>query len=171
MINYIETIPLLTLELEKYKISDIDNNLLKSEILQQQIRYHPDPSMSLFEDTIFEPKPNSEGEKLMSYIKVLGKERNLEIENYWTHVHKPLESCNTHNHHTSALSFCYYVNVPITMPYSGILSFDFGDGGTTNLFPQQGDLFLFPAWINHRVSKNLSNNLRISLAGNFKNIV
>ena len=33
--------------------------------------------------------------------------------------------------------------------------------------PEDGILMLFPSWIKHKVNKNLSKDLRISISGNY----
>jgi hypothetical protein len=150
---------------EIFKIRNIDNNLLKTEVLEQQVRVTNNSSMSFFEDTIFQPKQNSEGEKLINKINEFAIEKGLVIDNYWSHVHQPLESAGLHNHIPSILSFCYYVCVPID---SGSISFEFENGEAHTLYPQESHFFVFPSWVKHKVNKNLSNSVRISIAGNFK---
>ena len=58
----------------------------------------------------------------------------------------------------------------------GTLSFSYGEFqehaiGSRIFFPEEGDLFLFPATLNHFVAPFLSKGERISLSANFKLII
>jgi hypothetical protein len=51
---------------------------------------------------------------------------------------------------------------------AGKLYFDFGPAGISTVEPIEGMLVVFPAYIKHGVTKNLSDDLRISIAGDFR---
>jgi hypothetical protein len=163
--NFLEAITLFEVKAEVYKFEGIDNNLLKDEVLEQQTRMSNDPSFSFFEDTVFQPKPNGEGEKLIKKIDEFGINKGLIIKEYWSHIHQPLESAWLHHHKPYSLSFVYYVSVPNN---SGSIVFEFENEQYYTLTPTESVFILFPSWVKHKVTKNLSDSIRISIAGNFE---
>lgn len=92
--------------------------------------------------------------------------------NIWSHVTFPNECTIYHNHHTDNdtsflnLSAVYYVK---TNPKCGKIFFN-PQGFTSKLFPvqpQDGMLIIFPSWLYHFTGRNLSDEVRISVAANF----
>jgi hypothetical protein len=104
--------------------------------------------------------------------------KDLKMIEYWSQVHFFNESTMMHNHldpindNLSAdVAGVYYVDIPKD---SGDLTLEYYihrfkvDHWT---FPPETNKFImFPAGIDHRVSKNLNKKPRIALAFNFKNI-
>jgi uncharacterized protein (TIGR02466 family) len=94
----------------------------------------------------------------------------LELEDKWAHIHKPNMSTNTHKHCANGFSAVYYVNVDnksgkICFEYSPTLDMECIDkcfDPTENMF------LLFPGFLSHRVTRNLSTLTRISISFNFK---
>ena len=147
---------------------DFDTNKISEEILSSSVsRINQNPMNTSFEDTTLELTPGSETEKLINSIKSHFSS-NYNLQAYWSHVHEPLESTNTHDHFSGApgFSFSYYVKVPKD---SGTFVVDLGGirGPRISLNPIEGGLFLFPSWVPHLVTKNLSQEVRISISGNF----
>ena len=144
---------------------DLNTVLISKEILSQKpIRLSDNPSHTFYEDYKFNPLPNSESENFVKLInKYYGDRYNL--VNIWSHIHKPLESTNTHTHIPSNLSFVYYIKVPKN---SGkfVIDFTFINGPRIPISPVEGNLILFPSWLPHMVTKNLSKDIRISISGN-----
>ena len=142
---------------------DLDTKKISEEIIQQKLpRKVQDPLSTYFEDYPFEPLPNSETEKLFKTIKNQFKEYNVEM---WVHMHHPLESTTIHHHGMDGLSFAFYAKVPQN---SGIfVVMPAGNGGPSIPIPPiEGSLILFPSWVQHMVTKNLSKELRICISGN-----
>jgi hypothetical protein len=117
------------------------------------------------EDMYFEH--GDETTKLIGAISAIAESMHMEIaERIWAQVHHPYESCNLHDHvGGSNMGFVFYVKVPLG---AGVLYFDFGAAGTSTIEPVESMLVMFPSYLKHGVTKNLSNELRISIAGDFR---
>ena len=165
MIDYLGDVTLFHIAAHKFTVRGVDNVKLMDEILASQQRMSTDPTLPLFEDTVFNPPPESEGRKLLDLLSVKFTQYNLRIAEQWSQIHQPLESTGLHHHNNNVniYGFVYYVRVPAN---AGLLTFEFEDGTQTTLGPVAGDLYMFPAWAKHKVSKNLSKEIRISVAGN-----
>ena len=159
--------PLFEIRYQKYKLSGIDNNLLAQEVLAKQVRKSTDATTPLYEDTLFQPGQGSQGHALLDAVEDIANKNGLHIEDWWSQIHHPLESTNTHHHGKYIGAFVYYVKVP---EGAGDIVFDLEDVLVHNIKPVEGTLLLFPAWCKHRVTKNLSKEIRISIAGNLGHI-
>lgn len=111
----------------------------------------------------------------------------LRITSMWANVNDNGSSNTLHSHQSPAgmpnplvLSGCYYIKAP---PDSGSLVLeDFGrpmrylqlpfqepnlvNSFTVKVPPREGNLLIFPAWMEHSVDANTSNERRISIAFN-----
>ena len=157
---------LFDIKIERFVFDDIDNQKLALEILDQQKRMSDNPDDSFYEDTIFDPEPNSEGKKAFDKFVELFKGHNYSIYQHWTHIHQPLESTSSHRHGKYPYSFVYYVKVPTG---SGNLIFEL-DQIVSVIEPKVGNMIVFPGWLKHKVSKNIGKEIRISWSGNLGNI-
>jgi len=145
---------------------DLNYQKLSNEVLsQKQTRLSNTPINSSFEDTEFITPPNSESEKFLNTISEFFYTKNHRITEIWSHIHQPLESTNTHIHSGSLFnkSFVFYAKVPKN---SGKLVFTLEKIYYKTIPPVNGNLLLFPSWLPHYVTKNLSNDIRISISGN-----
>jgi Putative 2OG-Fe(II) oxygenase len=164
--KFIEDITLLELTARKYTISGIDNKKLAEEVLQYiNIRKSKDNNSGLSEDSLFEIPEGSEGLKLINIVNEIAKEKGLVNVNQWGQIHRPLESTNTHHHGESPFAWTYYVQIP---PGAGSITFSFLDRFRYSIPPEDGTLIIFPGWMNHSVSKNIGDEIRISVAGNLE---
>lgn len=165
MFSFKGDITLFHVSAHKFVVHGIDNVKLADEILKTQQRISNNPITTLFEDTVFDPQPESEGRRLLDLLAVKFTQYNLVINDQWSHIHQPLESTDLHNHqpHINLFAFVYYVQVPTN---AGILAFEFENGALATIHPVVGELYMFPAWVKHKVSKNLSSGIRISVSGN-----
>ncbi len=161
---------LFHIEAEKYFLDDINNKVLAEEILETRVLLDTSPGSTLSEDTVWNIK--DEGSKLVEQINVLLKRRNLQIITQWAHIHEPNASSDLHTHPGSDFSFVYYVTVPKS---AGKIIFILNDGPiengmlqnlNTSIEPEEGVLLLFPSYMYHKVTRNLSKELRISVSGN-----
>jgi hypothetical protein len=157
-------------------LENIDNNYLKNCILSSSKRMSKDVTDTRFEDFVFPSTPTFE--LLIDTIKQEYKtvfKQNLKLINYWSQIHLPNESTNLHNHindnnisASPTISGVYYVSVPIN---AGKLVFEYPINQYQNkryyLNPKIGQFVLFPATLNHFVTKNLSNEKRIAISFNF----
>lgn len=112
----------------------------------------------------------------------------LKLGNLWININYPGNWNMPHCHPKSALSGCYYVEVPsgsgeITFfspiqAHPWCFSSDLLEKRNTynissfSRMPVSGSLFLFPPWLMHNVNPNTSNQPRVSIAFNavFQNI-
>ena len=155
------------IDIQLYNLK-LNNRKLSEEILSLNKRLNTNPVSTSFEDTEFKVLPNSESETFQDILIQILQEKNLKLIDIWSHIHKPLESTNTHFHKSYSpfdFSFVYYVKVPIN---SGVFVIDFTliSGFRKPILPIEGNLLIFPSWLPHMVTKNLSNDTRISISGN-----
>ena len=97
---------------------------------------------------------------IQSYTSV-----KLEVISYWGHVHEKNMSTNKHTHRPADLSAVVYLKVP---PKSGQIVFWPTNDYRYTIPPQKGRFLLFPSWIEHHVTRNLSEEPRVSVSLNFK---
>ena len=166
MTNFLDTIVLQYTTVDRYKLTNVNKYKLIEEIfLDKDERLSDDVNTSLFEDTVWNLR--EEGQKVIDQVNEAVKDIGMEAKEYWSLIHQPLESTNTHNHPESELAFVYYLKAS---PKAGNLVFEFENGSGYSIPPVEGDLLIFPAWCKHKVTKNLSEDIRISLAGNIRYI-
>jgi uncharacterized protein (TIGR02466 family) len=114
-------------------------------------------------------------------ILKIKKSYRLEITTSWANKHSFGDYSQEHNHNNSIVSGIYYTNVNeesgdliFTNPFSNFgLSLDvqldnYGqfNSNEARITPKNGDLFLFPSALKHRVDKNRSTSDRFSIAFN-----
>ena len=163
-------------------VPGIDNEKFKEIILKDPQPYIKDPKdttyiVSRHEDTIFPINPEFE-KVIIHIITQFGylNNKNLKLLNFWAHIHKKNMSTVTHNHIEKEdyegriyVSGVYYVQVP---EKSGHLVFLYPHNShVTNkypIMPRAGEFFLFPSTMDHHVTRNLSDDVRISVSFNFK---
>ena len=91
--------------------------------------------------------------------------------NYWGHIHEKNMSTNMHNHNDTYVSAVVYVDVP---EGSGSIVFrpklnQYDNSAYSSKFnPEKGVYYVFPGYLDHFVTRNMSDQLRISLSINFK---
>jgi hypothetical protein len=85
-----------------------------------------------------------------------------EIDSWWFNVNTQGEGTGWHSHSQWARVGVLYVQVP-----AGLIEFKQGEAYWTES-PQAGDLLVFPGSLEHRVLPNTSEQVRISIAFNFK---
>ena len=102
----------------------------------------------------------------------------------WINHQKPNEFNPPHDH-DGALSFVIYLDIPETLKKEhaeykgkscgpGGIQFIYGNGPRDaitymSFMPEEGDMYIFPAWLKHWVAPYKSNCTRISVSGNFHN--
>jgi len=154
---------------------DADNASIFAELVNEtnQKRVSENPADSFFEDFVIEPSLCPETSKLLQSIRTTihnytGIE-SFPLFEYWSHIQYPKESTDLHAHNNVDMSFVYYVNVPKN---SGDFCFVLNPLGCEIAIPPitpiEGTLMLFPGGITHKVTKNLSNEIRVSVAGNLR---
>ena len=118
-------------------------------------------------------------ENLNNVCKDIHEDFKLLINGAWVNINGKNSYNYTHEHPFSALSGCFYIDVPEN---SGNIVFEnmhslkrhypintFNSPlfyENTTYKPDVGSLIIFPSWINHKVETNNSDNDRISIAFN-----
>jgi uncharacterized protein (TIGR02466 family) len=106
----------------------------------------------------------------------------ITIDNFWININKKTNANKLHDHPKSIIVAVYYVKVPDNsgniILRTPVVSYDkyikpenIGRYNTFNsstytYTPKVGDLVIFPAWLQHRVEPNQTNEERISIAFN-----
>ena len=85
----------------------------------------------------------------------------------WGVLYKKNDFAVAHAHWPKIWSWGYYVKVP---QGSSPLVFPEGKEGNYYVFPQVGDLVIFPAWIKHEVPPSLTEEDRMLVGGNLERI-
>ena len=91
--------------------------------------------------------------------------------NYWGHIHEKNMSTNMHNHYDCYVSAVVYLEVP---EGSGSIVFlpklnQYNNSAYKSKFaPEKGVYYIFPGYLDHFVTRNMSDQFRISLSMNFK---
>lgn len=114
-----------------------------------------------------------------SYIDELKLTYNGEfiISNSWLNIHHTDDNHPKHNHPGHTISGVYYFRVneeqggicftnPNTIITFGQFPQGYASPMTTTIIPDDGDLILFPSWLEHATVKNSSVEDRISVAFN-----
>ena len=167
--NYVTDLPVFSLETPIYEIK-INKDLIVRELSSSNERISSNPSDSHFEDYIINFQQSPETEKLCKTIDSVfydrySKDYNITAYEKWAHIQQPLENANPHSHHPHTLSFVYYVQIP---KGAGDLVFILDEKvAQIPVTPGEQMLIIFPSWTRHKVNKNLSNDLRISISGNY----
>ena len=88
----------------------------------------------------------------------------------WTHLVEPEQSTMFHTHQDpgpAGLSFVYWANFPKNSgDFVAIVQVD-TFRHFHKVIPNEGDLIIFPTYIPHTTSRNLSKERRISISGNY----
>lgn len=175
-------------------LDDIDNDKIEKEVLEKR---KTDSGVSYsnvggwhsnnidLKDEFFS---NSETKKLVDAVEngadhlyyLWQIKKDPELQNFWFNVNEKRDINESHSHPGSYFSFCYYVK---TNKDSGPIEFLRDDASahyemqaitnrytftTYTINPTPGLLVAFPSYIRHRVLPNMSEEVRISIAFNFK---
>ena len=99
--------------------------------------------------------------------------QDIECIGYWGHIHEHNMSTNTHNHGNAYVSAVLYLSVP---EGSGSLVFvprlNQYDNSMykSSISPEKGSYYMFPGYLDHYVTRNASQEKRVSISFNFKKI-
>ena len=156
----------------EYHLEGIDNSQLEKECLENQHKkLDTNPLKSLYEDSVI---PESEAvDKLLFEVNYTIK-KNIDpflgLDGLWAHILHPNQSTMIHSHENQSpqngVSWVYYVKAP---DGCGNLVFDFNvhtKNFCVSFKPSVGSLILFPSWMPHYTTRNVSNETRISISGN-----
>ena len=92
------------------------------------------------------------------------KEHNFKTEDCWGALYRKGHYIKTHHHWPSALSWTYYLKTSSnTEPFVFV-----GQEKEYSIYPEEGDLIIFPSVMNHRVSVSQTDDERIVIVGNIR---
>ena len=151
--------------------SDLDS-LSKILLDNYHNKFECDIESTFFEDSIC--PPNEIVDDIIEQMKVdfqAATGEKISPLSYWGHIHEKHMSTNTHNHYDAYVSAVVYVKTP---KGSGSIVFlprlnQYDNGAYYSKFsPEKGIYYMFPGYLDHFVTRNMSDQLRISLSINFK---
>ena len=179
---FIKDLNLNNFELEKYALNlkDIQSSNQKSNRGGFQSEFLP-----YKEEPILLSLSNNIEDCLLHYKNFIGfkKDLKINIDNMWFNINGEGGYHVTHTHPNSMFSGVYYINAPVN---SGSINFEnpnldtmqydwrdkfkdiFNEVNSENYYMTAftGRLLIFPSWLKHSVSQNLTKENRISLSFN-----
>jgi uncharacterized protein (TIGR02466 family) len=121
-------------------------------------------------------------ENLLKISEHIDPKFKSKIDNSWININYKNNYNARHHHYQCALSGCFYIDVPensgnIYFMRGGLQSHYPFHSFNSQLFheyveykPSNGRLLIFPAWLEHEVGPNNSDDPRISIAFNIKQV-
>jgi uncharacterized protein (TIGR02466 family) len=178
----------------KYTINNCDLNKIEQQckLISLKTKTRNKSNKGGFQSPDIDFNKNKNFQQLSNAIKKCIDEYNINyfnikndilLDNCWVNINKKNNSNVPHDHFDCIFSAVFYVK---TNENSGDLIFHRGDNyhyfshvyehTNYNTFnsqiysfsPKNGDLYIFPSWLKHEVSENLSKKERISIAFNYK---
>ena len=151
--------------------SNVDLNQLSKLLLDNYSNKKGDShGSSRYEDSYCPPCPlvDSIIEEMKMDFHAATKE-NLVIDNYWGHIHEKNMSTTLHNHIPSYVSSVLYVKIPKNAGHIVFSSKSnpYDNPRSEKFEPEEGVYYMFPSFLDHFVTRNMSDDIRISLSFNF----
>ena len=135
-------------------------------------KFTDDPTSSISEDSFCPQCDLVDGiieEMCIDFKAATGEE--IYADCYWGHIHEKNMSTNTHNHNNTYVAGVLYVQVP---EGSGSITFrpsfnQYSRSAYDSAFkPERGVYYMFPGYLDHFVTRNMSDEKRVSISFNFK---
>jgi uncharacterized protein (TIGR02466 family) len=170
----VELITIVKIDVLKGK-SFVDLNTLKEIILKESDnKLSNQPYCTRYEDTYCPPHPIIDDiidEMIIDFKAATGED--IKCDEYWGHIHEKNMSTNTHDHGNAYVSSVLYISspegsgdlvfIPRTNPYDN-------RAYLSSFKPMAGYYYLFPSYIDHYVTRNKSEEKRISISFNFEKV-
>jgi len=170
----VELITILKLDIIKGK-SYANLNLIEEIILKEdKNKLSEQPYCSRYEDTYCPPHPEVDkviDEMIIDFKAATGED--IQCDGYWGHIHEKNMSTNIHDHGDAYVSSVLYIStpngsgdlvfLPRLNPYNNYAY-------RSNFKAIEGYYYLFPSYIDHFVTRNKSEEKRISISFNFKKV-
>ena len=123
------------------------------------------------EDSYCPPSPIVDDiiEEMASVFYQVTNEK-IVAKQYWGHIHEKNMSTREHNHLNYSVSSVLYVSVPEgsgDLVFRPKLNHRYYSWGATTIKPEKGFYYIFPAYLDHYVTRNQSDSNRISFSINF----
>ena len=136
---------------------------------KQRLRSSTGKFFSLTEWNLKFPEIEELKDYIVNFLKHLpsslrwGSAGDFKFENLWVNVYKHGEYTTSHGH-TEDLTMVYFLtdeaeHAPLLL-----------DDSKTPIYPKEGLMALFPAYVYHSVPKHMSNHERITLSGDIRRI-
>ena len=174
MINReVEFINLARIDLLKGR-TDVNRDAISQILLENYDKKFEQEIGFYYEDSIC--PPNEYVDLIIQEIKTdfyAATEERIEVINYWGHIHEKNMSTSLHNHDNSYVSVVVYLKIP---KGSGSIVFfprfnQYDNAAYASKFqPEEGEYYIFPGYLDHAVTRNMSDEKRISLSFNFKKV-
>ena len=170
----VELINLARIDLLKGKTNIDLDSLCKILLDNYTNKFDCDIDSTFFEDSIC--PQNKYVDKIIDDIKTdffAATEEKIEETSYWGHIHEKNMSTTLHNHNESYVSAVVYLKIP---KGSGSIVFrprinQYDNSAYTSKFkPEKGNYYIFPGYLDHFVTRNMSDEKRVSLSINFKKL-
>ena len=155
---------------------DLDNaEITRAVVAKEHERRCEDVGDTKSEDSIL-PEDNAELGKLLNRIDSFVRTLNPHFEKFedaerWGHILNPGQNTDYHTHIRAdwpdGLSWVYYSNYP---EHSGSLVFAMDAVARRNMHqidPAVGNLVIFPSYAPHFTKRNMSEEKRVSISGNY----
>ena len=175
---------LYSLNVFQSTIQGLDNKklteLASGEAEDLEKRKDKNPSGTGYEDSYIDPDA-PEVKQLRHTIKKVMHEHidpRLNEAEIWAHVLRTGESTMIHSHKSKDdwghgnISWVYYPHIPEGKNNGGKIVFQTQIGAIKTLSkdfdPEVGDFIIFPAWLPHFTTRNVSPEARVSISGNYR---
>lgn len=176
------------LKLQSKKLSRKSQKSMRTRLasLIDDVRDFQDSSKEITENTIKQMVPyfHAYFQQCKKWYDKKDLPTHVEFSNIWINIQKPNE-INPEHIHLDDLSFVIYVDIPEQLKkenkqYTGTsagpggIDFSYGEmignwcTHSHNFMPESGDMFIFPAYLRHKVMPFKTNCKRISISGNVK---
>ena len=164
------------------RLEGIDNEKLYKICLDNIDRFSAPEVSSIFKETNLYGFAKMPDHPEINYvIEGISREyegkftRILKLADVWMHINRSGQSTNMHHHidvgsidNSPDFSAIYYIHTP---KGCGDLVFDYPinqyETRRKSIKPKEGDFLLFPAFLNHFVTCNTAEDIRVSLSFNF----
>jgi len=173
---------LTSLSLFHGRLDNIDNSKLYDFCIENIDRFSAPEISYIFKDINLNGFAKMPEYSQINYV-VEGIKREFEssfssilrLADVWMHINRSGQSTNMHHHvdvgnieNSPVFSVVYYVKAP---KGCGRLVFDYPinqyETRRESIDPKEGNFVLFPAYLNHFVTCNASEDLRVSISCNF----
>ena len=136
-------------------------------------RLSPDITDARYEDSFCPESPIID--QIIEDLKIAFKKATggleIRLDEKWSHIHEKNMSTNRHDHYPATVASAFYVSVPEGGGeiWFGDYHNKYPDCGREIVFkPEEGMFLLFPGHLEHFVTRNRSEEIRISLGFNFE---
>ena len=163
------------------EIEGLDNKHLgELSLATAQTKIDDQASATGYEDSPINENDNEIRKLRQTVRKIMSQhiDQRLEEGEIWAHVLKSGETTMIHSHRNKSdwgflgVSWVYYVYNPTDKNSGGKIVFQTQIGGTKTINqdfdPKAGDLIIFPSWLPHFTTRNVSPETRISISGNYR---